>query len=67
MRGDETFIGVFREVFQLATVRELSCTKEDIENMPPYERVAYFDLVNEQRQQKSAANNSNSNEYNLDL
>ena len=47
MIGGENFVSVFRQVFQLSMVSDLNYTKEDIENMPPYERYVYFDLVEE--------------------
>ena len=45
MIGGESFINVFRQIFKLSIVEELSYTREDIENMPPYERYVYFDLL----------------------
>lgn len=58
MIGDENFISVFRQVFQLSMVNNLNYTKLDIEMMPPFERYAYFDLVNEYMEEKNKNSNT---------
>lgn len=45
MRGDTLFYNVYQDIFNLCMVEQLSFTKEDIENMPPFERMGYSDLV----------------------
>jgi hypothetical protein len=45
MRGDTSFMVVFQEIFNICMVKELSFTKEDIENMPPFERQGYIEMV----------------------
>jgi hypothetical protein len=45
MRGDTSFMVVFQEIFNLAIIKELSFTKEDIENLPPFERQGYTEMV----------------------
>jgi hypothetical protein len=47
MIGGESFTSIFRQVFRLSMIEKLNYTKGDIEEMPPFERYAYFDLINE--------------------
>jgi hypothetical protein len=55
MIGGENFESIVRQVFQLGTLKELSYSFCDIESMIPFERVAYFDLVEEQRNERRDA------------
>lgn len=50
MMGDESYISVFKQIFHLLMVDVLSLTKFDIDNMFPYERYAYFDLIKEYKE-----------------
>jgi len=45
MRGDTSFFNVFREILEMCFVRELSFTKNDIEEMPPFERTSYIQMI----------------------
>jgi hypothetical protein len=45
MRGDASFMVVFQEIFNICMVKELSFTKEDVENLPPFERQGYTEMV----------------------
>jgi hypothetical protein len=47
MMGDTSFFNVFQEIFALCMNKFLSFTKEDIENMPPFERLAYLEMMKE--------------------
>ena len=53
MIGGDSFTGVFRQVFKLSMVSKLNYTKGDIEEMPPFERYAYFDLLEEYNSEMS--------------
>jgi DNA replication initiation complex subunit (GINS family) len=52
MRGGTSFINVVREIFQLAMIKELNYAIIDLESMIPFERGAYFDLVEEYREEQ---------------
>jgi hypothetical protein len=67
MRGDESFFNVFQQIFFLGMTEELSWTKEDIENMPPFERLGYIEMVRqhykdleEKRKEQEQRNKGNS-------
>lgn len=45
MRGDSSFMVVFQEIFNICMVKELTFTKEDVENLPPFERHGYIEMV----------------------
>jgi len=47
MMAGESFTGVFKQVFELSMVSKMNYTKGDIEEMPPFERLAYFELIKE--------------------
>lgn len=52
MMGDTSFIEIVRQVFQLTMIKEINYTFEDYENMTPFIREAYFDLVDEYREEQ---------------
>jgi len=47
MRGGTNYMTVFQEIGLLLYAENISLTKEDIDNMYPYERGAYIDLFKE--------------------
>jgi hypothetical protein len=49
MMGDENYVSIFKQIFQLLMVDVLSLTKTDIDNMYPYERYGYFDMIKDYR------------------
>jgi hypothetical protein len=48
MIADTCFYNVFQEILKLSSYDFLSFTKEDIENMPPFEREGYISLIDQQ-------------------
>jgi len=44
MMGENTYYSVFQEVGILLYSENISLTKDDIDNMYPYERQSYIDL-----------------------
>jgi len=47
MAGTESFLSVFKHIFEMCVVENLSFTKEDIDEMPPFERKSYFQMIKE--------------------
>ena len=47
MMGDQTFFSVYKEVLDICLVEGLSFTKEDVDEMPPFERTNYIQLIRE--------------------
>ncbi len=47
MMGDETFFNVYRQILDICMVKDLSFTKEDIDEMPPFERMGYVEMIKE--------------------
>jgi len=45
MRGGESFIDVFTQIFDMCLVEGMSFTKADIEEMPPFERRNYYEMI----------------------
>jgi hypothetical protein len=39
------FSNVFQEILKLCAYDFLSFTKEDVENLPPFERQSYIDII----------------------
>jgi hypothetical protein len=52
MMGDISLIGIFHQIFELVMVPSLSFTKHDIDEMFPYERMVYVDMVHDYKKQK---------------
>jgi len=53
MAGEESFNGVFKQIYDLCSCEGLSFTKSDIEDMPPFERRGYIDLINIEIEQQN--------------
>lgn len=47
MIGGETFFGVFKQILDICLVKNLSFTKKEIDDMPPFERTSYVELIRE--------------------
>ena len=47
MIGDTSFVNVFKEIGYLLYASNISMTKEDIDNLPPFERIEYINMFNE--------------------
>jgi hypothetical protein len=47
MMGDTTFFNVYQEIFALCINKFLSFTKHDIEEMPPFERLGYLEMLDD--------------------
>ncbi len=45
MMGGTTFFTVYQEIFAMCINKFLSFTKQDIEDMPPFERTGYLDML----------------------
>jgi hypothetical protein len=45
MRGDESFFGVYQQILFFGLTQGVSFTKEDVENMPPFERTGYIEMI----------------------
>ena len=51
MIGGESLGSGFKQIFQLTFCGEMSCSKQDVEEMYPYERYADMDMVKEVREE----------------
>jgi len=45
MMGETTFFMVYQEIFSLCMNKFLSFTKQDIEELPPFEREGYIEML----------------------
>jgi hypothetical protein len=53
MTGDTSIEQIFHETAYLLQARNVSMTKEDIENMPPYEREAFTEYYRKRDEERA--------------
>lgn len=47
MIGGESFFKVYQEILDICLVEHLTFTKEDVDDMPPFERTNYIEMIRE--------------------
>jgi hypothetical protein len=58
MLGDTSFYVVFQEILKLCAYDFLSFTKGDVEEMPPFERQSYIEIIDQQLKEAEEQRNT---------